>query len=207
MISPARKLLGIGTALLLAGAMSVTALWWSRGPAEDPAEQGAATQQAAQTRGARDARYQAWLQEQVRRALSRLPYESVFDYLAFRTEGDRVILLGAVHRPTLRSDAEAAVRRIEGVEDVANQIEVLPLSTFDDQLRVALYRSIYGQSALSRYGMAPIGSIRIIVRNGHVTLEGVVANETDRNIANIQAHTVPGVFSVSNNLRIERRAG
>jgi hyperosmotically inducible protein len=128
----------------------------------------------------------------------------VFDNLAFRVEGSTVTLLGQVTRPTLKSDAERVVKDIEGVERVNNQIEVLPLSPSDDQIRIAAYRSIYGASSLNRYAHQAVPSIHIIVKNGNVTLEGAVANEGDKNIAGIQANSVPGVFSVKNNLRTEK---
>jgi hyperosmotically inducible protein len=141
---------------------------------------------------------------EVRHKLLMLPYYGVFDDLAFRVDGGTVTLLGAVTRPSLKSDAESAVKRIEGVERVINEIEVLPPSPMDDRIRMAEYRAIYGDSALStRYGFRSIPPIHIIVKNGHVDLEGVVANEADRNIANIRANSVPGVFSVTNNLQVE----
>jgi len=115
-----------------------------------------------------------------------------------------VTLTGQVSRPTLKSDAENVVKQIEGVEKVVNQIEVLPVSPNDDRLRMAVYRTIYGHVALNRYALRAVPPIHIIVKNGNVTLEGVVANEADRNIANIQANSVPGVFAVTNNLRVDK---
>jgi hyperosmotically inducible protein len=143
---------------------------------------------------------QKQLIREVRHQLVMLPYYSVFDNLAYRVEGDKVILEGQVVRPTLKSDAEAAVKSIEGAGTVVNNIEVLPVSPMDEQLRHALYRAIYGDTALSRYSYSAVPSIHIIVKNGNVTLEGVVDNETDRNIANLRASQVPNVFSVKNNL-------
>jgi hyperosmotically inducible protein len=141
---------------------------------------------------------------EVRHQLLMLPYYGVFDDLAFRVEGNTVILLGKVTRPTLKSDAENVVKRIEGVEKVINQIEVLPLSPMDDQIRLAEYRAIYGDPALStRYGFRALPSIHIIVENGNVTLEGVVANKADKDLINIRANAVPNVFSVTNNLQVE----
>jgi hyperosmotically inducible protein len=141
---------------------------------------------------------------EVRHQLLMLPYYGVFDDLAFRVDGGAVTLLGAVTRPTLKSDAERVVKRIEGVERVINQIEVLPPSPMDDQIRMAEYRAIYGDPALStRYGFRSIPPIHIIVKNGNVTLDGVVANQADKNIVNIRANSVPGVFSVTNNLQVE----
>jgi hyperosmotically inducible protein len=144
------------------------------------------------------------IQREVRHQLVMLPYYGIFDNLAFDVSGSTVSLYGQVTRPTLKSDAENVVKRIEGVERVTNNIEVLPLSPADDRIRFAAYRTIYGQSALNRYGLQAIPPIHIIVNNGKVTLEGVVANEGDKNIAGIQANTVPGVFSVTNNLRVEK---
>jgi len=143
------------------------------------------------------------LAKEVRHELVMLPYYNVFDNLAFRIDGRKVTLLGQVVRPTLKSDAGNVVKSIEGVESVDNQIEVLPLSPNDDRIRMALYRAIYGQTTLQRYGLQAVPPIHIIVKNGQVTLEGVVANATDKNVANIQANGVSGVFSVTNNLRVE----
>lgn len=144
------------------------------------------------------------LMKEVRHELVMLPYYSVFDNLAYKVEGDKVILMGQVARPTLKSDAENVVKSIEGVRSVENQIEVLPTSPMDDQLRRALYRAIYGESGLFRYGVASVPSIHIIVKNGHVTLEGVVDNEADKNMAGLRANGVPNVFSVQNNLVVAR---
>ncbi len=148
---------------------------------------------------------QTRLIKEVRHELVMLPYYNVFDNLAYRVDGSRVTLMGQVTRPTLKSDAGNVVKRLEGVTQVDNQIEVLPLSPNDDQIRYAVYRSIYGHTSLStRYGYQAVPAIHIIVRNGQVTLEGVVANEADKNVANIQANGVSGVFSVTNNLRVEK---
>jgi hyperosmotically inducible periplasmic protein len=141
---------------------------------------------------------------EVRHELVMLPYYGVFDNLAFRVDGSTVTLLGQVTRPTLKSDSERVVKNVEGVEQVNNQIEVLPVSPNDDRIRMGVYRAIYGHTALNRYALQAVPPIHIIVRNGNVTLEGVVANESDKNIANIQANSVPGVFSVTNNLRVEK---
>src|SRR6266852_2670216 len=137
---------------------------------------------------------------EVRHRLVMLPWYSVFDNLAYKVEGDKVTLYGEVTRPTLKSDAETVVKGIEGVTTVVNNIEVLPLSPMDDQLRRAVFRAVYGDPGLSRYSVQAVPSIHIIVKNGNVTLEGVVDNETDKNLANLRASTVPNVFSVKNNL-------
>jgi osmotically-inducible protein OsmY len=142
---------------------------------------------------------------EVRHQLVLLPYYSVFDNLAYKVSPDgTVTLLGEVRKPVLKSDAGNVVKRVEGVSKVDNQIKVLPLSTNDDRIRIAEYRTIYRQPALSQYAMRAVPPIHIIVDNGHVTLEGVVASQGDKNIAGIQANTVPGVFSVTNNLRVEK---
>jgi hyperosmotically inducible protein len=142
------------------------------------------------------------LVKEVRHVLVMLPYYSVFDNLAYRVEGDKVILEGQVVRPTLKSDSEGVVKSVPGVAAVVNNIEVLPPSPMDDQLRRALYRAIYGEPALSRYSYSAVASIHIIVKNGNVTLEGVVDNETDKNLAGLRANSVPDVFSVKNNLQV-----
>jgi hyperosmotically inducible periplasmic protein len=142
------------------------------------------------------------IEREVRHEILMLPYFDVFDNLAFKVEGYQVTLLGQVTRPTLKKDAENVVKQIEGVQKVVNQIEVLPPSSMDDGLRVRLYRAIYGYPALERYALPVIKPIRIIVKSGHVTLEGVVDSEGDKNLAYIQANGVPGIFSVTNNLRV-----
>ena len=147
-----------------------------------------------------EAKYREKLYKEVRHQLVMLPWYSVFDNLAYQVEGDKVILSGQVTRPVLKSDAEAAVKSIEGVSSVVNNIEVLPPSPMDDQLRRAVYRAIYGDPALSRYSIQAVPSIHIIVKNGNVTLEGVVDSETDKNLAGLRANQVPNVFSVKNNL-------
>jgi hyperosmotically inducible protein len=140
---------------------------------------------------------------EVRHELVMLPYYGVFDNLAYRVDGSTVTLLGEVTRPTLKSDAENVVKGVEGVEKVNNQIKVLPLSPMDDRIRLAEYRAIYGQAPLDRYALQAVPPIHIIVDNGKVTLEGVVANQGDKDMAGIRANGVSGVFSVTNNLRVE----
>lgn len=144
------------------------------------------------------------LVREVRHELVMLPYYDVFDNLAFKVDGSNVTLMGQVTRPTVKTDAGRVVKSIEGVTAVDNQIEVLPLSPNDDRIRMAVNRAIYGQTALQRYGMRSVPPIHIIVKNGNVTLEGVVANQGDKNIAGIQANGVSGVFSVKNNLAVEK---
>ncbi len=147
---------------------------------------------------------EAGIAKEVRHRLLMLPYYGVFDDLAFNVEGDTVTLMGAVARPVLKSDAENSVKKIEGVAHVVNDIKVLPLSPFDDQIRRAEYRAIYGDPELgTRYGYRALPSIHIIVENGHVTLEGMVANAFDKNLINARANGVANVFSVTNDLQVE----
>jgi hyperosmotically inducible protein len=142
---------------------------------------------------------------EVRHELLMLPYYGVFDNLAYRVDGQTVTLIGQVTRPTLKSSAENVVKKIEGVEKVNNQIEVLPLSPNDDRIRIATYRTIYSTPGLDRYALQAIPPIHIIVNNGKITLVGAVASEGDKNLANIRANTVPGAFSVTNELQVENR--
>ncbi|MDP8980721.1 MAG: BON domain-containing protein [Acidobacteriota bacterium] len=144
------------------------------------------------------------LADKVRHQLVMLPYYNIFDSLAYRVDGSNVTLYGEVTRPVLKSDAERAVKHIEGVGQVVNEIKVLPLSPFDDQIRRATYRAIFSYGGLYRYAMGANPSIHIIVDNGHVTLEGVVSSQMDKNIAGIRANGVSGVFSVKNDLKVDR---
>ena len=146
------------------------------------------------------------LEQKVRHQLNMLPYYGVFDNLSFRVDGDKVTLFGQVARPVLKRDAESAVKHIEGVRQVEDQIEVLPLSPFDNEIRVRAYRAIYGFGPLNRYVLGTHPSIHIIVKNGNLTLAGVVANSMDRNLAYVRASGVPGAFSVNNELRVENKS-
>jgi hyperosmotically inducible periplasmic protein len=148
------------------------------------------------------ARAQERITREVRHELLMLPYFGVFDYIAYKVDGYNVTLLGQVVRPTLKSDAENVVKHIEGVEKVDNQIEVLPPSPNDDRLRLRLFRAIYGFPGLQKYELGVQKPIRIIVKNGHVTLEGVVDSEADKNLAGLRANGVSGTFSVTNNLQV-----
>lgn len=142
---------------------------------------------------------------EVRHELIMLPYFDVFDDLGFTVNGDTVTLVGQVTRPILKDEAERAAKKVEGVEKVVNNIEVLPISPFDDQIRLRLYRAIYGDPDLSiRYGHRALPPIHIIVKNGHVRLEGVVGNEMDRQIVGMRAAAVPGTFEVVNSLKVEK---
>jgi hyperosmotically inducible periplasmic protein len=139
---------------------------------------------------------------EVKHQLLLLPYYTLFDWLEFRVDGNKVTLTGEVTRPSLKSDTENAVKGIEGVESVQNNIEVLPLSPDDDRIRLAEYHAIYGFDGLYRYGLGPFPAIHILVKNGHVTLRGAVDSEADKNMAEIQAKSVPGVFSVQDDLTV-----
>lgn len=145
------------------------------------------------------------LGRQVRHELVMLPYYSVFDNFTYQVDGSTVVLAGQVTRPTLKSGAERVVERVEGVGKVVNKIEVLPLSSSDDQIRWQVFRAIYQDSVLSRYAWQAVPPIHIVVRNGHVTLEGVVNASMEKAVANARANAVAGVFSVVNNLRVESR--
>jgi hyperosmotically inducible periplasmic protein len=147
---------------------------------------------------------QEHIQKSVLHQLRMLPYYSIFDNISFRVEGSQVELMGQVARPTLKSDAEGVVKHVEGVTRVVNNIEVLPVSNFDDRIRLAEARAIYRQAGFGRYAIQPTPPIHIIVKNGNVTLVGVVSNTMDKNVAGIQANGVFGVFSVTNDLRVER---
>jgi hyperosmotically inducible protein len=142
--------------------------------------------------------------KEVRHELVMLPYYGVFDNLAYRVDGAKVTLFGQVTRPTLKSDAENVVKRIEGVEKVDNEIEVLPLSPNDDRIRTAVYRAIYSKAPLQRYSLMAVPPIHIIVKNGDLTLVGAVASEGDKNLAGITANGVSGVFKVKNDLVVDK---
>jgi hyperosmotically inducible periplasmic protein len=149
------------------------------------------------------AKYQDWLTKQVRHQLLLLPWVSVFDNLEYQVDGNNVTLMGQVVEPVTKEDAANSVKHIEGVGTVTNQIEVLPLSPMDWSIRRAELRTIYGFSALREYDYAPNSPIRIIVKNGNVTLEGVVDNQSDKDLIGLRAKSVPNVFSVTNNLRVD----
>jgi len=138
----------------------------------------------------------------VRHALVMLPYYSVFDNLDFRVEGTNVVLSGEVVRASLKSEAENAVRRVADINSVENRIEILPLSPSDETIRLATYRAVYQNPDFTKYAIMAVPPIHIVVRNGHVKLVGAVQTEAEKNLANISANSVPGVFSVQNDLRV-----
>jgi hyperosmotically inducible protein len=144
------------------------------------------------------------LESKVRHELFSLPYLNIFDDVSFRVDGNKVTLFGEVTQPVLKSDAERVVKRVEGVANVENQIEVLPLSNFDDGIRLRTAKAIFGSTQLQRYGLGALPSIHIIVKNGNVTLMGFVSNDVDRQLAFLKANAIPGVFSVNNQLQIDK---
>ena len=145
----------------------------------------------------------AWRAEKVRKEIVTLPFYSVFDHVLISVEGDRVTLDGSVYRPSMKKSVERVAARVEGVNEVVNNVEIQPTSFYDDRLRVALVRTLYSNQVLNRYGIQSVPPIHIIVKNGQVTLEGVVNREMEKNVAGIVANGVSGVFSVKNNLRVE----
>jgi BON domain-containing protein len=146
---------------------------------------------------------EASIVREVHHQLVMLPFYTLFDNLEYKVEGSKVTLMGEVVRPNLKDDAASAVKHIRGVETVDNQIKVLPLSPMDNEIRRAEYRAIYSQPNLQMYAMQSVPPIHIIVDGGHVTLEGVVATQADKDAAGVAANGVPNVFSVTNNLRVE----
>jgi hyperosmotically inducible protein len=162
------------------------------------------TQGAQGSNQERQAKAESRLQKEVRHVLVTQPFYTVFDNLAYKVDGDRVTLLGQVVTPTLKIDAGNAVKSIEGVSAVDNQIEVLPVSPNDDQIRRAEFQAIYSAPGMEKYSIQAVPPIHIIVKNGHVTLVGVVANDADKALANLRANSVSGVFSVTNNLKVEK---
>lgn len=140
--------------------------------------------------------------KEVRHELVMLPYYGVFDNLTFRIDGRTVTLEGQVTNPTLKSDAGNVVKRIEGVDNVVNNLQVLPPSPIDDRIRRAAYHDIYSYGPLFKYGNMAVPPIHIIVRNGRITLEGVVDSESDKTLAGMRANQVPDTFQVTNNLRV-----
>ena len=175
------------------------AAYTNNGTAQDSTSNGTQSARAALSQKGVDR-----VMKEVRHELVMLPYYGVFDNLLYEVSPDGTVTLrGEASRPTLKSDAERAVKEIEGVERVDNQIKVLPVSPNDERIRQATYRKIFGHSVLWQYQFRAVPPIHIVVENGHVTLEGVVARQMEKQIAGVQANSVSGVFSVGNNLRVE----
>jgi len=155
---------------------------------------------AADTNGGR---LEQRLYGEVRHELAMIPQVTIFDNLAYSVNGGTVTLYGQVRNAFISDVAEKSVKRLEGVDRVDNRIEVLPASFNDDRIRRQVALAVFNDPRLSRYGMDPLPPIRIIVKNGHVDLQGVVRTQTDKDDAFIRANGVPGVFSVENNLKVE----
>jgi hyperosmotically inducible periplasmic protein len=143
------------------------------------------------------------LQDRVQHSLLMLPYYGVFDEISYNIQGDTVTLAGEVKRPLLKDEAEQAVRNVNGVAKVVNDIEILPLSSMDDSLRLRTYRAIYSQPGFEKYGLQVLKPIRIIVKNGNITLVGIVGSKLDKVMAEMAARNVPFAFSVTNELSID----
>jgi osmotically-inducible protein OsmY len=144
----------------------------------------------------------AQVAEQVRKEIVTLPFYSIFDNVEFQLNDGTLELSGQVYRPVMKKMIERAAQRVSGVNSVVNNIEILPLSSFDDQIRIALARQLYRSEVLSRYAIQAVPPVHIVVKNGNVTLEGVVGSELEKNVAFHIANGIHGVFSVTNNLRI-----
>jgi hyperosmotically inducible periplasmic protein len=151
-----------------------------------------------------DSRLEQRLSAEVRHELVMIPQYSLFDNLAYRVDGSTVTLTGQVRDAIVKDSAEKRVKHLEGVERVDNQIEILPASFNDDRIRRQVARAVFNDSRLSMYAIQPVPPIHIIVKNGHVNLEGMVRTQTDKDDAFIRANGVPGVFSVENHLQVEQ---
>jgi len=175
-------------------------------PAAPAPQKGKKSRLESRPRAEGEAANLEYLKKEIRKELVTLPFFGVFDWLEGRVQPDgTVYLAGQVTRPTLKKDAQRRVEKVEGVDRVINQIEVLPLSPNDDRLRRAVFRELFNfNSPLFRYGQQPIPPIHIIVSRGRLVLKGVVANKGDSDLANIKARGVPGLFEVRNELRVEK---
>jgi len=140
------------------------------------------------------------IERKVYKELIKLNRYGVFDNLKYKVDGNTVTLYGKVVQPITKKDAERTTRRIAGVERVISNIEVLPLSNFDDSIRLRTLRTLQNGGSLYRYFLGASPSVRIIVDRGHVELEGFVATRGDYDLMNILANSVSNVFSVNNNL-------
>jgi hyperosmotically inducible protein len=187
-----------GLGFLLAGAMSIVVS--GIGAAQEPAgNSGGGAQNVTGTQ-----RMQDRISREVFHELVTLPQLTIFDNLQYKVDGNKVTLMGQVRDAILKDSAEKVVKHIEGVDTVNNQIEILPTSGNDERIRRDVARTLFNDERLFRYSMGSVPPIHIIVKNGHVTLEGVVNSEADKNEANIRANSVPGVFSVDNHLQVQK---
>jgi len=161
-------------------------------------------QASQQVTSSTNQRIEQRLSGEVRHELNMIPEFTIFDNLAYRVDGRTVTLFGQVRDAIVKDSAEARVKHLEGVERVDNQIEILPASFNDDRIRRQVARAVFNDPRLSSYAIQSVPPIHIIVKNGHVNLEGVVRTQTDKDDAFIRANGVPGVFSVENNLQVEQ---
>jgi hyperosmotically inducible protein len=157
---------------------------------------------AAGQSGKNDTKSAPSLGREIRHQIAALPFYSVFDSIAFTLDGKKVTLTGQVLRPMLKRHAEEAIKSLEGVDVVVDQIEVLPNSATDDELRRGIYRAIFEDPELAPYAAQASPPIHIVVKNGSVTLEGTVKSMTDKNLAGMRASGVANVSGVKNNLNV-----
>lgn len=190
-----KKALGWFFAGVMCAATSAAGVAQNSGGNSDAAAQQAAT-------GSQ--RMQDRISREVFHELVMLPQLTIFDNLQYKVDGSKVTLTGQVENAVLKDSAEKVVKKIEGVESVNNQIEILPTSSNDDRIRRQVARAIFNDERLFRYSMGSVPPIHIIVKNGHVTLEGIVNSQADKDAANIRASGVPGVFSVENHLQVQK---
>jgi hyperosmotically inducible periplasmic protein len=165
---------------------------------------GSTDQASQQVTSSVNQRLEQRLSGEVRHELNMIPQFTVFDNLAYRVDGRTVTLAGQVRDAIVKDSAEARVKHLEGVEHVDNQIEILPASFNDDRIRRQVARAVFNDPRLFNYGIQSVPPIHIIVKNGHVNLEGMVRTQTDKDDAFIRANGVSGVFSVQNNLQVEQ---
>ena len=189
-----KKILGCMLAGVMCIGMSGTGLSQEPGSNPGAAAQGATGPQRMQDRISREVYHE----------LVMLPQLTIFDNLQYKVDGSKVTLMGQVRDAILKDSAEKTVKHIEGVDSVNNQIEILPASGNDDRIRREVARALFNDERLFRYSMGSVPPIHIIVKNGHVTLEGVVNSQADKDAANIRANGVPGVFSVDNHLQVQK---
>lgn len=188
------KILGCALAAVMCIGMSGAGLSQEPGGNSGTAAQGATG----------PARMQDRISREVFHELVTLPQLTIFDNLQYKVDGSKVTLIGQVRDAILKDSAEKSVKHIEGVDSVNNQIEILPTSSNDDRIRRDVARALFNDERLFRYSMGSLPPIHIIVKNGHVTLEGIVNSQADKDAANIRANGVPGVFSVDNHLQVQK---
>jgi hyperosmotically inducible protein len=189
-----KKVLGCVLAGVMCIGMSGTGLSQEPGSNPGATAQGATGPQRMQDRISREVYHE----------LVMLPQLTIFDNLQYKVDGNKVTLTGQVRDAILKDSAEKTVKHIEGVDSVNNQIEILPASGNDDRIRRDVARALFNDDRLFRYSMGSVPPIHIIVKNGHVTLEGIVNSQADKDAANIRANGVPGVFSVDNHLQVQK---